>query len=234
MLRLPAIPLKTALPLLLLMLAAAALAAVARPRQLAAAAQVPTLSATVPKAFGDWTLLPSEGAQVSVSQGVESEYEQPYDQTLMRSYVNRKGERVMLALAWGQRQRQDVKVHRPEVCYPAQGYKILSQSAGQPLAMPGLRAPVPTVDLLADSRGGFEAVHYWIRIGDSYGGDGLKARWYILTEGLQGRVPDGILVRASQRIASREQLPQAQATMNEFLLALSQALPPSTRALLLR
>lgn len=194
----------------------------------------PSLEMTVPAAFGDWRSVPETIAQVSVSQGVEAAYERPYDQTVMRTYVNRQGDAVMLALAWGQRQRQDIKVHRPEVCYPAQGHSVLSVHPGTPIAVVGREQPVPTVSVLAGSRGNLEAVRYWIRIGQSYGGDGLNARWYILREGLQGRIPDGILVRASRRIRSVDEVPQAQAVMERFLSDLSAAVPPATRALLVR
>lgn len=196
--------------------------------------KVPSLEMTVPAAFGDWRSVPEAFAQVSVSQGVEAAFERPYDQTVMRTYVNGQGDAVMLALAWGEQQRQDIKVHRPEVCYPAQGYSLLSVHPGPPIAVVGREQPVPTVSVLAGSRGSLEAVRYWIRIGQSYGGDGLEARWYILREGLRGRIPDGVLVRASQRIRSVEEVPQTHAVMERFLTDLTAALPPATRAMLVR
>jgi EpsI family protein len=174
-------------------------------------------------------------AQVDVSQGVETVQEQPYDQTVMRTYVNSRGEQVLLALAWGERQRQDVKVHRPEVCYPAQGYAIRGMANGAPIGTAGRAEPVPTTELLAESRGGgYEAVRYWIRIGNQYGGDGLAARWYILKEGFHGRIPDGILVRASQRLRSPESAAQSQALMARFLSELVAAVPASARGMLVR
>jgi EpsI family protein len=233
MLRLARLPIKTVAFALLAMVAAAVMAAVAKPR-LQAITDAPSLEATVPSAFGDWKQVVDSHVQVDVSQGVETSFEQPYDQTVMRTYVNGKGERVMLALAWGERQRQDVKVHRPEVCYPAQGYVVTRQQAGAPIVLQGAAEPVPTVSLLAQGRGSVEAVRYWIRIGSSYGGDGLRARWYILNEGLAGRIPDGILVRASQRIRSPEEAANADATMEKFLTELSAAVPPRTRAMLVR
>ncbi|MFX1680980.1 EpsI family protein [Mitsuaria sp. CC2] len=206
----------------------------ATPR-LQAVTGAPSLDAVVPKAFGDWRVVADSTAQVDVSQGVETVLEQPYDQTVMRTYANSRGEQVMLALAWGERQRQDVKVHRPEVCYPAQGYAVRVNEAGPPIATDGRALPVPTTQLLAEARGGgFEAVRYWIRIGDSYGGDGLAARWYILNEGLAGRVPDGILVRASQRMAQAASAVASQALMARFLAELVAAVPAGARGMLVR
>lgn len=236
MLKIARLSLRSTAFVALAMLAAAALAMVATPR-FAATEAAPSLEDTVPKAFGDWKALQGNSIQVSVSQGVETSFEQPYDQTVLRTYINSRGDQIMLALAWGERQRQDVKVHRPEVCYPAQGYGVRSLHHETPIAVAGRAEPVPTMGMLA-GRGGkggeLEAVRYWIRIGTNYTGDGLRARWYILQEGLNGRVVDGVLVRASQRIRSEEDATRANALMAQFLSELTQAVPPATLAMLVR
>ncbi|MGN7875787.1 exosortase C-terminal domain/associated protein EpsI [Roseateles sp. 22389] len=232
--RLPRLSLAACLAGVALMVTAAAGAWLATPR-LQALHGAPSLDATVPKAFGDWRALQDSVAQVDVSQGVETVQEQPYDQTVMRTYVNSRGDQIMLALAWGERQRQDVKVHRPEVCYPAQGYFVRRIGDGGPVSTAGRAEPVPTTQLLTEARGGgYEAVRYWIRIGTQYGGDGMAARWYILNEGFQGRIPDGMLVRASQRLTSAEGAAQSQALMAGFLSELVAAVPAGTRTMLVR
>ena len=236
MLKITRLSLRTCAFVALAMVAAAALALVATPR-FAATEPAPSLEDTVPQAFGDWRALAGNSVQVSVSQGVETSFEQPYDQTVLRTYVNSRGDQIMLALAWGERQRQDVKVHRPEVCYPAQGYAVRHLHAEAPISVAGRTEPVPTMGMLA-GRGGkggeLEAVRYWIRIGTNYTGDGFRARWYILQEGLNGRVVDGVLVRASQRIRSEEDVTRANALMAQFLSELTQAVPPATLAMLVR
>jgi len=87
--------------------------------------------------------------------------------------------------------------------------------------------------LLTQNRGSMEAVQYWIRIGTQYGGDGLKARWYILKEGLAGRIPDGVLVRASQRLRSSDEVATSQKTMADFLVELVEAMPGEYRNILI-
>ncbi|MET0210266.1 MAG: exosortase C-terminal domain/associated protein EpsI [Burkholderiaceae bacterium] len=217
-----------------LMVAAAAAAWVVTPR-LQVVDTAPALDASVPKTFGDWRVISDATTQVDVSQGVETVQEQPYDQTVMRTYANSKGDQIMLALAWGEKQRQDVKVHRPEVCYPAQGYAIRRLGDGAPIATSGRAAPVPTTQILTEARGGgYEAVRYWIRIGTMYGGDGMAARWYILNEGIKGHIPDGVLVRASQRLSSPEGQATSQALMESFLSELVAAVPAGTRSILVR
>lgn len=230
----PRLPVRVCIAVLVLMVVAAVGAWVAKPR-LQAMTNAPRLDAQVPTAFGDWRVVQSAAPQVDVSQGVETVQEQPYDQTVMRTYVNSRGEQVMLALAWGERQRQDVKVHRPEVCYPAQGYAVRRLADGPAIPTAGRGAPVPTTELLAEFRGGgYEAVRYWIRVGNQYGGDGLATRWYILNEGFRGRIPDGILVRASQRLRSPESEAQSQALMAAFLADLVAAMPDGVRQMLVR
>ena len=227
------IPFRTSALAALAMMLAAALASLATP-QLHALSAAPSLENTVPMAFGDWKAVSDTQLQVDVSRGVETQSEQPYDQTVMRTYVNSQGQRVMLALAWGERQRHDVKVHRPEVCYPAQGYSVVSLQVGKPLLMAGKAEPVPTVSMLAQGRGGMEAVRYWIRIGTQYGGDGLQTRWYILKEGLAGRIPDGVLVRASQRIRNGEETVVFNKVMDGFLIDLIGSLPTKSREMLIK
>ena len=233
MLKIARLSLRSSAFVALAMLAAAALAVVATPR-FAATAAAPSLENTVPKAFGDWKQLAGNSIQVSVSEGVETSSLQPYDQTVLRTYVNSRGDQVMLALAWGERQRQDVKVHRPEVCYPAQGYVVRRLHAEAPITVAGRGEPVPSMGMLAGNGGQLEAVRDWIRIGTNYTGDGIGARWHILKEGLNGRVVDGVLVRASQRIRAEGDLTKSNAMMEGFLHDLTLALPPATLAMLVR
>ena len=77
-------------------------------------------------------------------------------------------------------------------------------------------------------------MNYWIRIGTQYGGDGLQARWYILKEGLAGRIPDGVLVRASQRIRNGEETVAVNKVMEGFLVELIGSLPLRSREMLIK
>ena len=81
-----------------------------------------SLEAIVPKAFGDWASCPNEAAQV-VNPQTQELLDKFYSQILTRTYVNKHGYRIMLSLAYGDDQRGGLQAHRPEVCYPAQGFK---------------------------------------------------------------------------------------------------------------
>jgi EpsI family protein len=100
----------------------------------------------------------------------------------------------MLALAWGRRQSQEVKVHRPELCYTSQGFQILSKQTGM---LELATREIPVTRMVARRRLREEPVTYWIRLGDRFSSGPFDTRLTLIKEGLLGNVPDGILVRVS-------------------------------------
>lgn len=164
------------------------------------------LENSIPKQFGEWVLVPDENQQVSLSSDTNSLQNLLYDDILMRTYINKQGARIMLALAYAKEQRQDVKVHQPDICYPAQGYQMLSsQNTTFELTTPS--HPVIGKRQLYESSNGREAVSYWIRIGDQTSLSGLQMRYKIIKDGLlKNRYDDGILVRVSSRVGQEEDL----------------------------
>jgi EpsI family protein len=231
---LPSLPLRRAVLVCLALIASVLLAQWARPRS-AELASPPNLEEAVPRQFGQWKELRSPYLQVRLTTGAAPGMSQPYDQTLMRTYVNSQGQHVMLALAWGQRQSQEVKIHRPDLCYVAQGFAIKSL---QPTQFKGMEASSPVTvsgkHMVAMSAQGGEAVAYWIRIGSVYSESAWETRKHLLTEGFAGRIPDGILVRASQAIRQADEAAAAFPQLEEFLAELYAATPPGTRALMVR
>ncbi|MBP0596908.1 exosortase B [Herbaspirillum sp. LeCh32-8] len=178
----------------------------------------------VPAQFGEWREVPSPYVQVSVDvqDGTTRDYDQPYDDVLSRTYVNSRGEQVMLALAYANEQMQDVKIHPPEVCYIAQGFVMMG---GAPLAMQTAEGkPVTGQRFLARNNDRLEAVSYWMRIGDAFPDGGLAARWKIFTAGMAGRISDGILVRASSLVQNPSQQEGAYALQQRFLKDLEAAM----------
>ena len=107
-----------ALVVAMLMLAGSAAAVVARPtKALADQIGIPNLETMLPKKFGDWrvdTSLPT----ILPSPDVQAQLNKIYNQVLSRTYVNNKGERIMLSVAYGGDQSDGTSAHRPEVCYP--------------------------------------------------------------------------------------------------------------------
>ena len=187
----------------------------------------------IPTKFKNWKEISSPFTQVGLTTDKNSLVNQLYDGVLMRTYVNDKGDQVMLALAYAREQKQDIKIHRPEVCYVAQGFEMLKQTSSNiSMQQSQITKPVAMNRLLVRNQSRSEAVSYWIRIGDAYPGDGMAARMKILREGLHGKVLDGILVRASTVLEDEADSATAYQNQEEFLKDLLNSLPPKQQTLL--
>lgn len=235
----PGLPWRSSLAVFLLMLLAAAAAWMLTPRAPpvpSGADPLPRLEVAVPLVIGEWQLVPSLQEQVDLAVDGDGErlISQPYDQTLLRTYQNARGEQILLAVAYTRQQSQEVKVHRPEVCYTAVGFEVLSLAPTR--LMNVAAAGTPPVDgmrMVARSVHHTEAVSYWIRMGSIYSQNAVDTRLHLLAEGLQGRLRDGALVRASRVIADPAEAPATYPQVEGFLAAFAAALTPEARALLL-
>jgi EpsI family protein len=205
-----------------LLCAAAALATAIAPTRLVAANTQPDLGAIIPQRFGDWTLEPAQPLQI-VDPTKQAEIDKLYAQVLMRAYVDSRGSRIMLSIAYGRDQRDNLAVHRPEVCYPAQGAQLLS-SGGAMLDFPW--GQIPARRLVTQFGARHEPVTYWIMVGHRALVDPLPIKLEQLRYGLRGRIPDGFLVRVSS-IDPDDQ--RAFADQARFLTDLLGALPPADR-----
>lgn len=190
------------------------------------------LADVVPEQFGEWKAMPGASSQADLSIAGEGGkiFNRPYDDVLMRTYVNRAGDHVMLAIAYAREQRQDVKLHLPEKCYPAQGYEVLKLAQVAVTVTAG-GATLPGKHMLAGGNGRLEAVAYWARIGDAYPQSLLAMRMKIFRDGLQGKVSDGVLVRSSMLVRDAADAPAAYVTQEHFLRSLVNAIHPRALAL---
>jgi EpsI family protein len=215
------------------MLAMLAASLVLTPRERVALNSV-ELERMVPHRFGDWLEATSSIVQVSpeIEQSAETSAQRPaYDQVLMRTYRRQTdGAQVMLALAYGRQQRQEFKVHRPELCYYSQGYEV--SPGGRHLLELAAARHVETQTLVARSRWRLEYVTYWIRIGDQVSISPWRSRLIIAREGFAGRVPDGILVRTSSLMQTDADAVRAQGVQRGFLCDLYASLSVSAQKVL--
>lgn len=227
------IPLRTLL-LSSMFVAASAMAYVATPK-LVERHDWPVLETSIPKQIGTWQALPNPLAQVSLSTNSETDINQPYDQTVMRSYRDDQGHVIQVAVAWGKSQRQEIKIHRPELCYPAQGLSVQSLTdVSFPLTSMSQQQVIGKRMITKDHAGQTELVSYWLRIGNVYSSSALETRMHILKEGLSGHVPDGILVRVSQRVPADHDQEAVFARQEQFAVALVKASPDAVKELLAR
>jgi EpsI family protein len=179
----------------LAMVAASLLALAMTPRHHLADAQVrERLDQIVPTSFGGWQVDRSI-VPVPPSPDVQQVLDATYDETLARTYRDRLGRRVMLSLAYGRNQHKGMNTHRPEICYPAQGFKL--ELAGQADELPYQARRLPITRVVAAQGGRHEPITYWLLVGDELTRFGYAQRWSAVRYGLRGIIPDGVLVRVS-------------------------------------
>lgn len=190
----------------------------------------------VPKNFADWKEIPSNQLQVDLVPKEEGERttDNPYDDVLMRTYENAKGQRVQLALAYGKSMRQEVKIHRPELCYYAQGFQVKSLEASDFGIVSTKNRSVLGKNMLVENQSYQEAVSYWIRIGEMYSQSPWQTRFYIIKRGLVGDVVDGVLVRASVVLTDNQSAEAAYQLNKLFLQDLIHYTSVSSRMILIR
>ena len=215
--------------------AAAAAALVPRASVIAPADAGPALALETqfPPTFGGWTIDPTV-VPLAISAELRQVVEAAYDQTLARTYVNAQGYRVMLSVAYGGRRNQGMDVHRPEVCYPAQGLALRSDTHEVAFALghanePGNAHPPSALTLkrlVAGVGSRNEPISYWLVIGASVASFGYGHRLALLKYGLTGHVPDGMLIRISSIDADNA---AAFAEQDAFLRELLASLNPVFR-----
>jgi EpsI family protein len=220
--------------LVLAVLASASYAAARLTPRLEAGMSTAALAALIPERFGEWAAEPGSVSPVllvpDALTDADAAQSATYDDVLMRTYRRADGARVMLALAYGRRQTQEIKIHRPELCYYAQGFVV--RSLGVHAVRLAAGHGVESHALLTQNRSRTELVTYWIRVGERLAHDPWDVRWIIFRDGLAGRVPDGLLVRASSLAESPDGFERELHLHHEFLADLYRAVPTATRRFL--
>lgn len=181
------------------------------------------LEAQVPKSFGEWKVDPAI-IPLLPSPDVQAKLDALYSQVLARTYVNGRGDRVMLSIAYGSDQgSQATQVHRPEFCYAAQGFRVavVGESA---LELRQGQLPVRRIVGRLQSR--VEPITYWVTLDEVATLPGLSRKLQQIREGLRGRIPDGMLVRVSTIDADSD---AAYAVQDAFVRQMMESLPQNVR-----
>lgn len=201
------------------MLSASALALSMRPTQkIAALGPAIDLGTIIPREFGDWREEQHNFVQMVDPQQKEL-IDSIYTQTLSRTYVNSKGYRIMLAIAYGDDQRDSMQIHYPEVCYPAQGFLLKNKEKGDIITEGGI---IPVVRILTSLGQRDEPVTYWTVVGNTVFQGGLQKKLAEMRYGLNGKIPDGMLIRISSIDPDSEAAYEIQARFaNQMLAALA-------------
>ncbi|MEK8085850.1 exosortase-associated protein EpsI, B-type [Aquabacterium sp. A3] len=147
----------------------------------------------IPEQFGDWRADHSNEV-IEPSPDVQETVDKIYDQIVNRTYVNSKGDRVMLSIAYGGDQTDALKAHRQEVCYTAQGFKV-SKVHNDRLHVGA--AALPVTRMFAEQGSRKEPVTYWFTMADRAVLGRFERLFVQIGYGLKGVIPDGALVRVS-------------------------------------
>lgn len=181
------------------------------------------LETLIPKTFGDWKM-DATITPLIANPEQEALINKIYSQTLTRTYVNAAGERVMLSIAYGGDQSDNMAVHKPEACYPAQGFQILKNPTISSFATE--EGSIPVKRLVATMGQRIEPITYWTTVGDKVAVSGLKWKLQQVKYGLAGKIPDGLLFRISSIQADET---KAYQTQDAFTRDLLKAMSPSGR-----
>jgi EpsI family protein len=177
-----------------LMFAGSALAVGMRPRKhMADEIGMPDLETLFPKQFDGWRV-DTNIPVILPSPDVQALLDKIYNQVLARTYVNAQGQRIMLSVAYGGDQSDGTSAHRPEVCYPAQGFAISANRAG---TLRVADREVQVRRLMSHLGPRHEPITYWVVVGGEVVTTGIGQKLAQMRYGLRGIVADGMLVRVS-------------------------------------
>lgn len=199
-------------------------AMVARPtRPLADILGMPNLELMIPSEFGSWRI-DKDTPVILPAPDVQAQLDKIYNQVLARTYVDPTGQRIMLSVAYGGDQSDATSAHRPEVCYPAQGFAILSNEADA-LSLDG--RPLPVRRLVSKLGAREEPITYWIVVGDQVVTTGVGQKLAQIHYGVRGIIADGMLVRVSSIDTDPE---HAFAAQSRFVRELAKVINPHVKA----
>lgn len=182
----------------------------------------PQLSRIVPSEFAGWRELVV--APTVVTAQTQEMLQSIYNEILSRVYVAADGYQVMLSIAYGGDQRGVLRAHKPEVCYPAQGFRLLDIADGGLDTEYG-RIPTRTMRTVLGPRN--EPVMYWFAFAGRTNATGWERRLQGLRMAFTGQVPDGLLFRVS---SIDPDAPRAYRRQGDFVRALLGACTPHARA----
>lgn len=178
----------------------------------------------VPSTFAGWQV-DNRTVGGIVNPQTEELLNKLYSQILNRVYLDAAGHRIMLSIAYGADQADDdVQLHYPEVCYPAQGYRVNSSRVAEVATPEGVIHVRRLETQHADTY--FEPVTYWTVVGDQQSLGGWDRKLSEIRHGLKGEIVDGLLFRVS---SSDRNSDQAFAVQAGFIRDIVAAMTPQAR-----
>ncbi|MDP3584450.1 MAG: EpsI family protein [Thiobacillus sp.] len=173
------------------------------------------LETLIPERLGDWKI--DQTIVMLISPDQQQALEEVYSQTLTRTYINSAGKRIMLSLAYGGTHGEGMQLHRPENCYPAQGFQLVTDT--QAVILPTQYGELPIKRLVAAQGSRNEPITYWTVVGDQHTQFGWRMKLAQMRYTLTGVIPDGMLVRVSSIDRDETGAYEIQADFIQALLA---------------
>ena len=183
------------------------------------------LSDLVPARVGRWSY--GDAQSVIVARADDAFPTAGSDQVVARSYRAENAPTVMLLIAYGSTQGATLQLHRPETCYPGQGFN-LSDFSEPALSLGPDRIQARRFTATRDQR--VERLIYWTRIANSFPRNTAGEYAAILGSVFSGVVPDGVLVRLSTLTPD---IAQADVALDSFAAELVKSISPLGRRVLL-
>lgn len=177
----------------LMMLAALGALALTPNRRLADISEKIDLETAIPQRFGDWKI-DTTTVPIPPSPSQKETLELIYDQIVSRTYMNSKGERMMLSVTYGSSQTKEMRAHRQEVCYAAQGFQIKGLRH-EMISISG--TDIPVTRMVATHQYRNEPVTYWFTMGNTVVRSYFDRQAAQLRYAFSGLIPDGYLLRIS-------------------------------------
>jgi EpsI family protein len=190
-----------------------------RPRKIAEPISDANFTKLIPSKVGAWT---SRSSAELILPPPDELSEKLYENIETRIFEGPGLPPIMFLIAYSSLQRNDIQVHRPEVCYPAAGLPITKNI---PMISQIGDRKLDTRFLIADRGGPKEMILYWTRVGESFPLDWREQRIEMAKANLSGVMPDGALVRFST-IADSES--DAQKILRDFATEMKKTLAPKT------
>lgn len=183
------------------------------------------LDSVVPRKFDGWT---SRDVSDLVAPKEDSLASRLYGETVGRVYSNDSAVQIMMLLAHGGTQNDDLQLHRPEICYPFFGYAITRDVAIQLPVAPGV--VLPCRSLVAEAPDRRETIVYWTRLGEYLPLDRKQQQFDRLQTAIHGEIADGLLSRLSVGGGDPD---VAAGAIQAFIPQLIRAVAPANRAVLI-
>lgn len=185
------------------------------------------MDAIVPRAFSGWTSADTTDFVAPTEPG--SLASRIYGTTIGRIYRQASsGDELMMLIAHGDTQSDDLMIHRPEICYPAFGFSIAASEPVEIALRGGVQLPARALVTKASDR--FENVLYWTRLGEYFPQNRKEQQLARLSTAIRGEIGDGVLFRLTQDTADTA---WSFAFMKSFTAALVKAMAPRDRAALI-